>query len=232
MKRSFALVFTMLVLCLNVQAQKGLSAVAEINYNSFSHKKLRDLQQELTKNIEGVTLRVNDDFGSNVGYTVGVKVEDLGVQYFLSYNSTGGKVSYSDYSGIIRVTQLLEGYTLGAEYQKELTNLDSKTAFYIGGRGFLNYTSLGLKTYSEIYDYAESQSVDMNSFDFGVGIRFNYDIPVWVVKLRINAGYDLVFGGELRLSEDKDYALENSRGDRVKTGWSGFRSGIGVVVPF
>lgn len=59
-----------------------------------------------------------------------------------------------------------------------------------------------------------------------------YDIPVWLVKLRLNAGYDLVFGGELLLSEDKEYALEDNNGDRVKAGWSGFRTGIGIVVPF
>ena len=232
MKRSLLPIFITLILSFDVEAQNGLSAVVETNFNSFSHNDLRGLQQELIEDIEGVTLRVNDDFGANVGYTVGVKVEDLGVQYFMSYNSTGGKISYSDYSGVVRVTQLLRGFTLGAEYQKRLTNVDSKTALHVGGRGFASHTSLGLKSYSEIYDYAESESIDMNSYDFGVGIRFNYDIPVWMVKLRLNAGYDLVFGGELKLSEDKDYALENSKGDRVKTGWSGFRSGIGVVVPF
>ena len=232
MKRSLFLVFTMFILGLTVKAQNGLSAVAEINYNSFSHKSLKDLQEQLTRDFDGVTLVVNDDFGANVGYSIGLKMEDLGIQYFLSYNSTGGKVSYSDYSGVIRVTQLLQGYTLGAEYQKRLSKEESKTDFYLGGRAFVNYTTLGLKTYSEIYEYPESDSLDLESFDFGFGIRLNYDIPVWVVKLRLNAGYDVVFGGELKFSEDKDYSLEDNNGKRVKTGWSGFRSGIGVVVPF
>lgn len=231
MKRSLILVFTMLVLCPNVNAQSGLSAVAEINYNSFSHKSLRDLQEQLTRDINGVTLVVNDNFGANVGYSIGLKQEDIEIQYFLSYNSTGGKVSYSDYSGVIRVTQLLQGYTGGAEYQINLSNDESKTDFSIGGRGFVTYTTLGIKTYSKIYDYPESDALDLNSFDFGFGIRFNYDKPVWVVKLRVSAGYDQVFGGKLKFSEDNDYFLEDNNGKAVKTGWSGFRSGIGVVVP-
>lgn len=232
MQRISGVVIIMFFICLEAMGQNNISVLVEVNYNTFSHDELSDFQQELSDDIEEVNMRVNDDFGANVGYTFGVKVEDLDTQFFFSYNSTGGKLSYSDYSGTIRITQLLKGYTVGSEYQFPLTNEESKDQFYLGGRGLISYSTLDLKSYSEIQENRSTESIDFNSVEVGLGIRFIYDLPISVVRLRLNAGYDLLFGGELRFSEDRELMLENQKGDRVKTGWSGFRSGIGVVVPF
>lgn len=232
MQRISGIVFIMFFICLEAMAQSNISAVVEVNYNTYSHDNLSDFQQELSDDIDEVNLRVNDDFGANVGYTVGVKVEDLDTQFFFSYNSTGGKLSYSDYSGIIRITQLLKAYTVGGEYQFPLTKKESKDQFYLGGRGMINYSALDLKSYSKIEESESSESIDFNSVELGVGIRFIYELPISVVRLRLNAGYDLLFGGDFWFSEDREYTLENNKGEGVKTGWSGFRTGIGVMVPF
>lgn len=219
------------LISLNVKAQSDFSAVAEVNYNTFSHKEISDFQQELMEDIPEIDLRVNDDFGANIGYSLGLKVEDLDTQFFAAYNSTGGKISYGDYSGLIRITQLLKAYTAGAEYQFRLLDNDSKGVIYLGLRGLLNYTTLDLRSHSEIYDSVSSESVDFDAVDLGVGVAFNYDIPVWIVKLRLKLGYDLFLGGELKFSEDREVSLEDNEGDLVKTGWSGLRTGVGIVVP-
>lgn len=232
MKKISGLFLLALFVSLNVSAQSDYAVVAEINYNTFSHQDLKGLQQQLRDDISEVNLRVNDDFGANLGFSLGFKAEDIDTQFFLSYNSTGGKISYSDYSGVIRVTQLLQALTVGGEYQFRLSEENSRNEIFLGARAFVNFTTLELESYSEIYDSRSTEAIDFTSADYGIGARLIYDIPVWLVKLRLNAGYDLVFGGELLLSEDKEYALEDNNGDRVKTGWSGFRTGIGIVVPF
>ncbi|WMI64458.1 hypothetical protein RBH94_10335 [Aestuariibaculum sp. YM273] len=192
---------------------------------------MRDFQQELSDDINEVDLRINDDFGANIGYSIGIKVEEINTQFFASYNSTGGKSSYSDYSGTVRLTQLLKAYTVGAEYQFKLSKENSKTMFYFGTRGFFNYSHLDLESYSKISDNVSRESIDFNSIDIGVGFRFIYDIPISIAKLRLNMGYDLVMGGDLKFKDNRDYSLEDDQGDRVRTGWSGFRSGIGIVIP-
>ncbi len=231
-RKAFTFISLLYFVCLNVEAQNNISAIVEINYNTLSHSNLRDFQQELSDDIDEVNLRINDDFGANIGYSVGIKVEDIDTQFFISYNSTGGKISYSDFSGIIRLTQLLKAYTLGGEYQFKLSNDNSKEIFYFGARGFVNYSNLDLESYSNISDNVSRESIGFNSIDIGVGLRLFYDIPISVVKLRLNLGYDLMIGGDLKFKEDNDFSLEDNQGDRVKTGWSGFRSGIGIVVPF
>lgn len=232
MKKTQAVIILMAFVCLNIQAQNNISAIVEVNYNTFSHNSLKDFQQQLRNDINEVNLEVNDDFGANIGYSFGIKVEDINAQFFASYNSTGGKISYSDFSGLIRVTQLLKAYTLGGEYQIKLSNDNSKNVFYFGARGFVNFTQLDLESYSKISDIVTNETIDFNSIDFGIGARLIYDIPISVVKLRLNLGYDLMLGGELKFKENSDFYLEDNQGDAVKTGWSGFRSGIGIVVPF
>lgn len=223
----------MFLVSFNLCAQGTISVVGEVNYNTFSHKSLSDFQQQLLEDFGEVDMRVNDDFGANIGFTVGVKVEEINTQFFVAYNSTGGKISYSDYSGVVRATQLLKGYTLGGEYQFKLTkDTTSKGMFYFGARGFVNYSTLDLESYSRVADYVSTESLGFNSIDIGLGIRLFYDIPISVVKLRLNVGYDLVFAGELQFNDDNDFYLQDNSEDPVKTGWSGFRSGIGIVVPF
>ena len=233
MKKALTLISTILFIWQNCEAQKNnISGIIEINYNTFSHNRLRDFQQELSDDIDEVNLQTNDDFSSNVGYSIGIKVEDINTQFFVSYNSTGGKLSYSDYSGIIRLTQLLKGYTVGGEYQFKLSNDGSKEMFYFGTRASINYSELDLESYSKISDNVSRESIDFKSIDIGLGVRFIYDIPISIVKLRFNIGYDVMIGGDLKFKENNDFSLEDDGGDRVRTGWSGFRSGIGIVVPF
>lgn len=232
MKKTIVLFFLFFFSFMSVKSQNNISAVVELNYNTFSHSNLSDFQQELSSDISEVNLRVDDDFGANVGYTIGIKAEELNTLFFASYNSTGGKLSYSDYSGIIRLKQLLKAYTIGGEYQLKLSKDGKKDTFYLGGRGLINFSKLNLDSFSKIYDTVSEDSIDFNSIDLGIGIRLIYDIPISVVKLRLNAGYDLILAGDLKFSEDNDYFLEDDDGDAVKTGWSGFRTGIGIIVPF
>lgn len=232
MKKLKVFIYIAAFACLGAHAQSTVSGVLELNYNTFSHKSLSSFQQLLLNDISEVQLSVNDDFGANFGYTIGIKVEELNTQFFASYNGTGGKISYSDYSGVVRITQLLRGYTLGGEYQLKLMEDDSRGMFYLGGRGFTTFNSLELKSYSQIYDSESTDAEDLSSFDFGLGVRLIYDIPISVVKLRLNVGYDLVFGGGFRFNDDTESTLFDAQGEAVKTGWSGLRTGIGIVVPF
>lgn len=232
MKKIVFLLFLIFNAFINIEAQSNVSGFVELNYNTFSHSKLKTFQEQLLNDINQVNLKINDDFGSNIGYTIGVKVENIDTQFFASYNSTGGKISYSDFSGIIRITQLLQAYTLGGEYQIKLTQENKREMFYLGTRGFINYNKLDLKTYSKIADNTSNESIEFNSVDFGLGIRLLYELPVSIVKIRFNIGYDLVFGGDFKFKENNDFSLEDNKGNTIKSGWSGFRTGIGIVVPF
>jgi hypothetical protein len=231
MKTYLAFAIIVFVVLSKSNAQNNLSGLFEVNYNTYSHNSLKQFQQEFINDLSEVDLRVNDDYGANIGYTLGLQVDSINTQFFASYNTTAGKISYSDFSGIIRITQLLKAFSIGGEYQINLSNKESKNKFFFGARGFLNFTTFDLENYSVLNTYVISDLIEFRSIDLGLGIRAIYEIPISKFKLRFNLGYDYVLGGNFNLADSPDLPLENDEGDFVKPGWSGLRTGVGIVIP-
>jgi hypothetical protein len=92
-------------------------------------------------------------------------VDSINTQFFASYNTTAGKISYSDFSGIIRITQLLKAFSIGGEYQLNLSYKESKNKFFFGARGFLNFTTFDLENYSVLNTYVISDLIEFRSID-------------------------------------------------------------------
>jgi len=228
-KGIYALIFTLYSVV--GWTQNNVSIILETSYNTFAHNSLSEFQEDFIRDIDLVTLKVNDDYPANFGYALGVKVENINTQFFVNYNATGGKISYSDFSGTLRVTELLKGYSLGGEYQVELSNNNDQGSFLIGFRGFVTFSKLELNSYSKIQGSTSEETIYFAGRDFGLGLRGIYDIPISIIKLRLHAGYDFSIGGKLIFSDDRDYHLQNNNEKAVKTGWSGLRAGLGIVVP-
>ncbi|WP_420400117.1 hypothetical protein [Flagellimonas sp.] len=221
---------TLLLFSHNAIAQSG-SIFAEINYNTFSHSNLQSFQQEFVQDIPQVDLRVNDDFPAHVGFTVGYKINAINTSIFASYNSTGGKISYSDFSGVIRLTQPLNGYTLGGIYHVSLLRNDRNNALSLSLKGFGTYSTLDIQSYNETLGAVTEEEIGVHSIDYGVGVGLIYEYPISVIRLRASIGFDAVLGNKLTLNDNKDFYIEDNGGSAVKTGWSGLRTGIGIAIP-
>jgi hypothetical protein len=202
---------------------------AEINYNSFSHSLLSEFQQEFIGDLPStISIETVDDFPSNIGFTVGYEIVNINTSIFMSYNSTGGKISYADFSGIIKLEQLLTGITLGGIYD---IPLDKKKRFKLGLKGFAMLSSLDIESTSMIGSDANNDSLSFDSFDYGLGAQFRYEYPVSFFIIRAHIGYDVVLSGKLKFQEIKEAHLLNNSGEDVKTGWTGLRTGVGIAIP-
>lgn len=211
----------------NFFAQSG-GIYAEVNYNSFFHTSLKDFQQEFVNDITEVDVKVNDNFPANIGFAVGYKIEDIGVSIYAAYNSTGGKISYSDFSGVIRLTQPLNGYTLGGIYEIPINSIENLS---FGLKASVTYSTFGVHSYNELNGSSQEQKIDFHSFDIGLGGNLIYEYPVGFVRLRSSIGFDFVYGGKLILNDDNDLFLEDNSGSPVRTGWSGLRMALGIMIP-
>ncbi|WP_157831432.1 hypothetical protein [Confluentibacter flavum] len=201
----------------------------EFNYNTFSHTSLKSFQQEFIKDIPEIPIQVNDNFPSNIGFTLGYKVGKINTSLFFSYNSTGGKISYSDYSGVIRITQPLDAYTFGGEYQINFSK--NKEGFSLGLRAFSMLSNLTVENYTQILNNITDEKVKLQSINFGLGGRLIYEYPVSFFIIKASLGFDITFGGTLKFKENNDFYLENNNGEEVKSNWSGLRTGLGVEIP-
>lgn len=216
------------IISLSTFSQQGKIFI-ETNYNTFSHSSLSDFQQEFKADLSLIPIKTVDDFPANIGFTVGYEIIDSNVAIFLGYNATGGKLSYSDYSGVVKLEESLNAITVGGIYYVNLN--PEKKNFRIGFRGFSMFSSLKLDSYSEIGNDIQEESIDFKSFDVGFGAQLNYEYPFSFFIIRANIGFDLVLGNKLIFKDNTEFHLTNNADEQVTTGWSGLRTGIGIAIP-
>ena len=223
-----ALSFFSLVCCIVSFAQSG-KLVFETNYNTFSQNSLSDFQEEFKADLPEIPIQTTDDFPPNIGFTLGYEIVNANVFVFGSYTTTGGKLSYSDFSGVVRITEELKGYAFGAEYLIPFSETDNN--FTLGLRGFGMFTTLNLENYTQISETVSQDQIEFQSANLGVGARVLYEYPVSFFIIRASVGFELTFGGSLIFKENSDFFLEDNNGDEVKTNWTGLRTGIGIAIP-
>ena len=217
-----------LLLTLTSNSQQGKIFI-ETNYNTFSHSSLSNFQQEFKADLNPVPLKTVDDFPANIGFTIGYEIIDSDVAIFLGYNATGGKLSYSDYSGVVKLEESLNSITFGGIYYVNITQQNKNLR--LGFQAFSMISSLTIDSYSKIGNLLEESSLGFQSFDFGVGAQLNYEYPLSFFILKANIGFDLVIGGKLIFDENNEAHLINNSNEDVKTGWTGLRTGFGIAIP-
>lgn len=225
MKNKLCILF--ILATMSVSAQFGKLYV-EANYNSFGHTKLSEFQQQLAADFNPIPIQVSDDFPAHIGLTLGYEFTESNIAVFASYNVTGGKLSYADFSGVVRVQQNLQGITLGSQY---LFNFNEVDNLQFGLRLLTTFSNLSLDSYSEIGSTTTVSDVSFNAIDFGGGLQFIYEYPLSFLNIRASFGYDFVFGGPLKFKDNTDINLVDNSGQDITTGWSGIRFGLGVSIP-
>lgn len=222
-----------LLLCLflstTIQAQK-FEFFSDLNFGIPSNSSLKEFQNELTDQVPYENFKTTDNFKYNYGFTTGVRFNRK-ISAFFSNKVSGAKSSVADYSGYIRLTNELKGYTFGAKYEL-IINQYTKGNLLLGFKALLTSSSLSLKTESKILNTTESSGIDFKSLDFGVGTGITYEYPLNFMVLRAYLDLDIYVGGKLKLEDNSnDGYLMTNNGKKVTTGWSGFNAGIGIAIP-
>lgn len=149
-----------------------------------------------------------------------------------SYYTTGGRIDYSDYSGILRVDRVLSTKPILVTYRRSLFNEDKPYNVLVGlGIGKTKSINTSI-TYFEIY-ISEEKENDVTIWKSSQvfmqpEIRLQW-YPIRFIFLEIKAGYLI----QLK-STDQEYAesklqLPISK-DMVHLNWSGLKleAGIGI----
>ena len=231
-KKVYKTIFFIVVLGCSQQAYLQESKLfLDIDYNTFSHSKLKQFQEEFVQDLEPVRVKTVDNFPANVGFTLGYEFVSIKTAIYFSYNTTGGKISYGDYSGQIRILQPVTGYSIGGIYHIDLIK-GSPSKLKLGLKSINTFSFFKIDNYSKSNNTTTSESFKFSSRDIGLGSFLLFEQPLSIFSLRIKAGYDYVFGGKLIFSENKEAYLENNRGSAVRTNWSGIRTGLGIAYIF
>lgn len=213
-----------------IQAQKA-EFFSDLNFGIPLNSSLKDFHNELADQVPFENFESTDNFNYNYGFTTGVRFNRK-ISAFFSNKVSGAKSSVADYSGYIRLTNELKGYTFGAKYEIIISQY-TKGNLLLGFKGLVTSSSLSVRTESKILNTTESSGIDFKSLDFGAGVGITYEYPLKFMVLRAYVDLDIYVGGKLKLDEDNsnDGYLLNKNGEKVTTGWTGFNTGIGIAIP-
>jgi hypothetical protein len=210
---------------------EGHYAVASSTFSTYSMNDLKDFQRDYIKSF-GVGLKPVTTFPPYFGFGIEIgKVikPTLSIGFLLGYNSTGGRVDYQDYSGRVRMDQLLHCFSVGS-IVKEKVNGSNKWPLYISLAASWVHTRMGIDSEVIVGDVKEVDGLDLYSNNLGL-------YPAFILRRDINslfffqasAGYEVQLSGKVFLKDNNDGAyLTTSSGDPFQIRWDGLRISLGL----
>jgi hypothetical protein len=187
---------------------------------SYSLNDLRDMNSEILKTLP-VQGKVTDDFPMQPFYGIGIfhqttNVLSLGLTG--TYNTTGSRISYKDYSGELKIDNILTSWSPGLAARFKL--MDKKLNLYQETRISCAFSKLQMS--EEIISYSEEMTFKSSGLQIEPKFKLTYDISN--LEFGVNGGYLLDIGGKNKLVGDKKSFLQfKDSTDPIKTNWSGIR---------
>ncbi|WAC02129.1 hypothetical protein N7U66_20525 [Lacinutrix neustonica] len=191
---------------------------------------LKNFHEELANQVDFENFETKDNFNYNYGFTFGLRINRK-ASIFFSNKVSGAKSSVADYSGFVRITNEIIGYTFGLEYEIPLMESEKKN-LNLGLKGLVTSSNLNLTSASRILSAPQSESLEFKSLDFGGAVGINYEYSIGFITLRAHLDLNVYIGGKLTLKDDDSGGfLIDQSGNKVTTSWTGLTGGIGLIVP-
>ncbi len=233
MIKDFKTLFYLVIILFNFDlfAQHGIGI--ELGYGTYSMEKMKDLQQYFIDN-SGIPLTVNESFPSypyyQLKYSYTIEKSEFGGN--LRYASTGGRISYADFSGSLILDQLLQLYSFGVHYAHFVAN-DENWSIKLKGIVFYNYSNLNLDEELILYEEEAVESASFNSSGLSLVPLIQGDYRIFTnVFLMANLGVDInLIRQPFMLDGEKDAIISIPEGD-LSPNWSGVRASIGIEYVF
>jgi hypothetical protein len=224
------IILILLFLIGNAQAQ-NLELYSDINLGIPISNSLKSFHAELTDDIPFNNVEISDNFNYNYGFTIGLRFKGK-ASIFFANRISGAKSSIADYSGYVRLTNELNGYIFGLEYDFPLKEF-SNGNLYLGVKGMTALSRVFLTSESKILNDIQEDNVNFNSTDYGGAVGLNYEYSFGFIIVRAHLDLDVYYGGKLKLdnTEFEGGFLTNDNGDKVTSSWTGISSGIGIIIP-
>lgn len=237
MCRYIFLGFALSILSVKTACSQDLKFSIAPVYGSYNTVLLKDFQETLRNRAVidfQLPIERTDDFPGYFGYelslAVGLGKFEFGLQG--ASRSTGGRISYSDYSGQFAIDNYLTNkeVMVSVGIMLEKSDVSEIAAGINAGMAFTDHTwssRLHLQGGEPLEQLLEFESLNKV---LGVNFRYRYYLLSWAYAELIFR-YDHHFTGELKWVEDNNaYLLDTVNGKVVQANWSGFRLGLGIGV--
>lgn len=213
--------FILLLISLNAISQVGLEVSG--SYNTYAQKDLKKLQTDV-KNSLSFPAKATESFPAFFGFEGGISkyFKNMKLGGFVFYTTTGGRLSYADYSGVYVYDQDLEMLSVGLNVKSLVVNKE-RANFGLGVKLGLALTNYNESERFELYNVVQNQSkLDLKSNGFSLRIYAGTEIKIFkMLHLNTEIGYEVNASSEFKY-QGKD--------TNIKPNWSGLRLAMGFLI--
>lgn len=178
-----------------------------------------------------------ESFPSRFGYDISFQHTNSkrSIGFFYSYQSTGGRVHYSDYSGELKMDQIINGNSIGGFITKDF-NHSEKFKVYGGTRLGLTVSKLKIKNTIALVDQQQqylSERYEFESLNLFVSPLLGGKMSFHNFYCFLEIGYEWhVTKNPLTLEGADDAYLQGKGGEEIHADWDGFRMTLGLAYSF
>ncbi len=223
-------VITLLAFILLIPSVRSEGQQFKINGGiHLGHYKMKDLKAIQTFKLKelGLPGQITENFPRTMHYSGEFNMEytkfSMGFSYF--FCTSGSRVSYSDYSGVINmdITAICNGFgpTVKLFFYK-----DEKLSIGPGIQIPLMFSRITEKNYERILEIAHTHSEETYSWSVGLfpSLEAEYNLSRFCLGLKI--GY--LFDSRGRLMSSNDWTIYLTNKENMTSDWSGFNIGFRI----
>lgn len=209
-------------------AQESNSLLFRVGVGTYSMKSQKLLQQDFNTNSR-IPFRAVHSFPPfmTFGGSFGVRIsERASVGLWAEYASTGGRLSYSDYSGHATIDQALNSYQIGPFAQYRI-NKSIDWPIYVTLHSSLVRTNQKLTSEIEVGANIDKENFTMKSTNYGLrpGIMLTRDLHPFTFQAGLGA--ELQFHGDMDVKSN-NAIFTTSDGKNLVSQWDGLRLTLGI----
>jgi hypothetical protein len=226
----FPILIFFILFPISILAQHNINV--NFGYGTYSMSSMKDLQSFIKQETE-IGLEIVESFPAYLNYSAGYGFGHGKNMYgsIIRFASTGGRLSYSDYSGSYNNDQLLRLFSFGLNYKRLI--FDKKIRVNFSASIFYNYTSLMLKSSLIIYDEELNEEEQFYAHGLSVLPTMQLEYGIFsTVSILLDLGVEFdPLNQTFRLKDNKDAIIEIPSGE-VKPEWKGGRVSLGIKYSF
>ena len=211
------------------RAQGGLALGLRVGVERYALDDVRRWQEAELAQLEalGVPATITDEFPPYLSFGAELSFptwwdDRAGISF--RYGSTGGRVAYADYSGAVTADWTVVRRSVGAFVEQRV--FDSGTvASVIALHGLVDYGTVRFDVRSRLYDESDTERLpDLDALSVSAEPEVGVERLFGPVAVRVQGGFGVSFGGELRADGER-IGLPGSSG-AASVQWLGWRLGF------
>jgi hypothetical protein len=151
----------------------------------------------------------------------------------ITYQYSGARSFYADYSGFYRLSMQLNGVRFGLQYRIPIKSGEKWGTHFSVGAGVIS-SNLNIDEQLEITSvegFREELSFNSLGFFGEPAVTAHYQVCSRF-RIELLIGYEYNVPSLLRWSENRDMSLQNDKREPVRVDWTGVRYRLGVSYAF